>query len=103
MAEEYFTDGDSLYVCARMTPDRRVGENLYRRGEGTLCYFFTTEDLSSKAVAAGFQVVECKYACTRLVNRKKQFEMRRVFVHGVFRKPDSTNKKEHESLTTNKT
>ncbi len=73
--------------CYRMTADRQVGEKLYRRGDGTLCYFFSVEDLSSKAEAAGFEAVECKYACTRLLNRKKRFEMRRVFVHGVFRKP----------------
>ena len=74
-------------VWLRMTADRQVGEKLYRRGDGTLCYFFSTEDLRSKAEAAGFEAVECKYACTRLLNRKKQCELRRVFVHGVFRKP----------------
>lgn len=76
---------DTLWL--RMTPDRQLGKNLYRRGDGTLCYFFSTEDLASKAEAAGFEAVECKYVCVRLLNRKKQFEMRRVFVHGVFRKP----------------
>ncbi len=74
-------------IWLRMTADRQVGEKLYRRGDGTLCYFFSTEDLRSKAEAAGFEAVDCKYACTRLLNRKKQFELRRVFVHGVFRKP----------------
>ena len=75
-----------LQAPCRMTPERRVGENLYRRGDGTLCYFYTTEDLTQKAAAAGFKAVECKYACTRLINRAKEFEMKRVFVHGVFRK-----------------
>ncbi|CAL8467539.1 g7077 [Coccomyxa elongata] len=63
----------------RMTPDRQLGRNLYRRGDGTLCYFFSTQDLASKAEAAGFEAVECKYVCVRLMNRKKQFEMRREY------------------------
>lgn len=70
-----------------MTHDRQLGDRLYRRLDGTLCYFFTVEDLSAKAEAAGFEVAECSYACTRLMNRKTQFEMKRVFVHGVFRRP----------------
>ena len=62
-----------------------MDKGLFRRGDGTLCYFYTIEDLTAKASAAGFQTLECKYACTRLLNRRKQCEMRRVFVHGVFR------------------
>ena len=75
-----------------MPHKRRVDPytELYRRGDGTLCYFYSTEDLISKASAAGFQALECKYACTRLLNRRKQFELPRVFVHGVFRRGDYT-------------
>jgi hypothetical protein len=72
----------------RMTPDRQLALNLYRRLDGTLCYFFTKDDLCAKMGAAGFEVVECSYVCTKLLNRKKQFEMKRVFVHGVFQRPD---------------
>lgn len=80
----------------RMPPERRVDKGLYRRGDGTLCYFYTTEDLAAKAGAAGFQTLECKYACTRLLNRRKQFEMRRVFVHGVFIKGVDLDQRESQ-------
>lgn len=75
------------YMTCRLPEEQRVDERLYRRLDGTMCYFFTIEDLQSKAEAAGFATVECKYACTSLRNHKKGTEMRRVFVHGVFQRP----------------
>jgi len=60
---------------------------LCYRGDGTLAYFFDLETISQLAVTSGFEVVECQYACTILLNRKKEGrDMKRVFVHGVFRK-----------------
>lgn len=70
----------------RLQPEQRVGHRLYRRQDGTVCYFFTVEDLCAKVQAAGFETVECKYACVNLRNRKRSLDMKRVFVHGVFRK-----------------
>lgn len=60
---------------------------LYRRGDGTLSYFFSTAMLQQLAEAAGFEMVECEYACVALRNRRRGASMRRVFVHGVFRRP----------------
>lgn len=71
----------------RLPPEQQLADKLYRRLDGTTCYFFTTEDLQAKAEAVGFVTKECKYACTKLFNRKKQLNMKRVFVHGVFQKP----------------
>ena len=71
----------------RLPPQQQLADRLYRRLDGTTCYFFTTEDLQTKAETAGFVTRECKYACTNLLNRKKQINMKRVFVHGVFEKP----------------
>ncbi len=71
----------------RLPPEQQVADKLYRRLDGTTCYFFTTEDLQTKAENAGFVTRECKYACTNLLNRKKQINMKRVFVHGVFERP----------------
>ena len=70
----------------RLPHEQQLAKNLYRRLDGTTCYFFTTEDLQAKAEAAGFVTKDCKYACTNLLNRKKQINMKRVFVHGVFEK-----------------
>ncbi len=71
----------------RLPPEQQLADKLYRRLDGTTCYFFTTEDLRTKAENAGFVTRECKYACTNLLNRKKQINMKRVFVHGVFERP----------------
>jgi hypothetical protein len=57
------------------------------RGDGTLSYFFTPEGLCKLTSAAGFEAVECEYACVALRNRKQGGpDMKRIFVHGVFRK-----------------
>lgn len=74
------------WLC-RLQPNQRIDENLYRRGDGTLCYYYSIEDLTAKAESAGFMTEECSYVCVQLVNRRKNFVMKRVFVHGVFRKP----------------
>lgn len=76
-------------VRFRLRSEQKVAENLYKRGDGTLCYFFSTEDLAAKAQSAGFTTEECSYVCVQLLNRRKNFLMRRVFVHGVFRKPEA--------------
>ncbi|QDZ23276.1 methyltransferase [Chloropicon primus] len=71
----------------RFPQDQKLGSKLYHRGDNTLSYFFTLEDLAAKFEGEGFETVETDYACVELYNRKKDFEMRRVFAHGVFRKP----------------
>lgn len=78
-----------LYDMAqlRFPGSQMLGPNLYVRGDGTLAYFFDLETMSQLAVTSGYEVVECQYACTTLRNRKKEGrDMKRVFVHGVFRK-----------------
>ena len=67
--------------------EQRLGPNLYRRGDGTLSYFFSLEDLQARAEAAGFEVEEARYICVINRNKKTGAELRRVFVHGVFMKP----------------
>ncbi|KAL0035798.1 hypothetical protein WJX77_003039 [Trebouxia sp. C0004] len=81
----------------RLPPEQQLAEKLYRRLDGTTCYFFTTEDLHTKAEAAGFVTRECKYACTNLLNRKKQINMKRVFVHGVFERPHAAASYRHNA------
>jgi hypothetical protein len=54
---------------------------MYRRGDGTLAYFFSIEDMTAKAEAAGFAVLECEYVTVINTNRKKGLQLRRVFIH----------------------
>lgn len=74
-------------VQLRISAEQCIGRHLYRRGDATLAYFFTVEDLSALAVAAGLEVVECDYVCVVNRNRKTGQELRRAFVHGLFRRP----------------
>lgn len=57
------------------------------RADGTLAYFFSTNDLRERATAAGFEVEECKYACVVVRNRQRGSDMKRVFINAVLRKP----------------
>jgi methyltransferase-like protein 6 len=52
-----------------------------------MSYFFSKEDLAARAQAAGLEAVEAEYVCVFNTNRKTGQQLRRVFVHGVFRKP----------------
>jgi methyltransferase-like protein 6 len=70
----------------RFAPRACLGRNLYKREDGTLAYFFSTADMQQRACAAGFEVLECEYACVINTNRRTGEALQRVFVHGVFRK-----------------
>jgi hypothetical protein len=61
---------------------------LQVRGDGTLAAFFSTDDISALAAAAGLEVAACRYVYRRVRNRKKGVDMRRVFVQAQLRKPD---------------
>lgn len=73
-------------VQLRIPAEQQIGPNLYRMGDGTLAYFFTKEELSGLAEQAGFEVQECDYVCVINRNQKTGQELRRVFVHGVFKR-----------------
>lgn len=70
----------------RAPGNAQLEDKCFTRLDGTHCYYFTTEDLSIRVEAAGFQTLKCSYACTLLRNRKQGLDMKRVFVHGEFKK-----------------
>ncbi|CAI5523270.1 unnamed protein product [Closterium sp. Naga37s-1] len=65
---------------------RCANDRLYQRGDGTLAYFFSVEEVRVLMGAAGFECKEVEYCCVRNENRRKGREMKRVWVHGVFKK-----------------
>jgi len=71
----------------RFPPAQRLGEHLYMRSDGTLSYFFTAEAARGALEGAGFDTEEAEYHTVSLKNRRNNKEMRRVFLHGKFRKP----------------
>ncbi len=66
----------------------RYGPRLFRRGDGTLAYYFTQHDIHELAEANGFTVVEIYYATVENINRKTKSSMKRVFLHAVLKKMD---------------
>lgn len=77
-----------LFDVAHMRAPRRISGNLHSRSDGTLCYFFSPEDLIETAKRAGLREVEgedsCRWATVERRNRRSGQVLRRVFVHGEF-------------------
>lgn len=65
----------------RAPPSAVLTPSLHARADGTLAYYFTQEELCGLLEAAGFSVLEVRYACVENVNRSKGVSMKRVFLH----------------------
>lgn len=59
----------------------------YRRGDGTLAYFYKCDELAAMGAAAGLAPARVEYACVVNRNRKSGQHLRRVFVQAEFVKP----------------
>ena len=78
-----------LHCLCRLHGNRLLAPNLYRREDGTTCYFFSVEELAQRVHAAGFILKECDYACTLLKNKKRGLSMKRVFIHCIAQKGEA--------------
>lgn len=59
---------------------RRLGDSFYARGDGTRVYYFSKDALAALAAAAGWTVEALRYDTRILRNRKRQLNMRRVWI-----------------------
>lgn len=78
-----------LYDAAQLRAEDRhvLAPRLHLRGDGTLAYFFTVEEVAAALERAGFRPVEVEYHTVRAVNRKKGLTLDRVWVHARAVKP----------------
>ena len=70
---------------------RILAPRLHERGDGTLAYFFTVEELKALLLAAGLVVDTCVYHTIARGNRKTGAMMERVFVHAEARRREEAS------------
>jgi tRNAThr (cytosine32-N3)-methyltransferase len=71
----------------RFKPGRMLKDNFYFRGDNTLVYFFTENELRNLAESNGFDVLSIEHDRRLLVNRKEMKKMYRSWMQCKFRKP----------------
>ena len=78
-----------LYDLAQLRADEDalLTPRLHARGDGTLAYYFSVEELAALLEAAGFVVDEVAYVTIRARNRKLGVAMDRVWVHARATRP----------------
>ena len=70
----------------RFPNGRRIGDNYYVRGDKTLTYFYTLDEIEALMAGAGLSTVSSTYIEKDKVNRKEGTVMPRVWVQGCFEK-----------------
>ncbi|TBT99444.1 ribosomal protein L32 [Hamiltosporidium tvaerminnensis] len=94
----YFKDYCHMDLAQlRFKPNQVLNKNLYKRGDGTLAYFFEVEEIHSLFSNNYFNVLSLFKDKRLLINRKKKLEMLRVWIQGIFCK-EKNNELENRSI-----
>lgn len=76
-------DMTQMRFFAKKTTNK-LGENFYRRSDGTFTYFFSLEVLADLFQRNGFSVIENTFDTRVLSNRKRKIRMYRVWAQSKF-------------------
>lgn len=71
----------------RFRPKSYLGENYYKRNDGTTSYFFTKEVVEELFSSAGLERVQLVEDKRMLVNRAKSLKMCRCWIQAKYKKP----------------
>ncbi|SOV16776.1 methyltransferase, putative [Plasmodium gaboni] len=78
---------DLTQVRFAIKKEKNISENFYVRGDKTFVYFFKTEELHDLFCNNGkFEEIQNKYITRIVKNRKRNLEMKRIWVQSIFRK-----------------
>lgn len=66
---------------------RKIQDNFYVRADGTRVYFFTKAEMEQFALAAGFKIESLVYDTRILRNRKREINMKRIWITAHLTKP----------------
>ncbi len=74
-----------LYDLVQTRCKKRLGKNHYVKQDGVQCYFYSTEAFQElvESCDSSLKVDELKYCTVRNINRKKNQNIDRVFLHAV--------------------
>ncbi|KAI8968884.1 S-adenosyl-L-methionine-dependent methyltransferase [Mycotypha africana] len=78
---------DEAQIKFSAATDKRLGDNLYVRQDGTLSYFFSTVDLRNRFENEGFSTLNCQYVYRETINRGRELRVDRIFAQAKFQKP----------------
>lgn len=70
----------------RFKPGTKVADQHYIRHDGTMTYFFTTDEIARLASQAGLMVDVNEYIHRRTINVKEDVDVARIFVQCKLRK-----------------
>lgn len=81
-------DDSQLHLLPSCVKDRGriLDENTYVKQDGTICHYFSLQEIEELFVKAGFKVLELEYIQRQYANRGEGKVRRRIWCHAKFQK-----------------